>query len=620
MSISISCVEGSVQSGMLRFRQQDPRPPQLRHWRCELTALSKVHNLYFVACVDTIHIYQPTFPNQTISDDPFILFPPVSSPNLHGHIDDDSPHSINRLHVDFFGREEILLVACDDGDVVGYRVQKIQDVVERRVNLSKRGQGPLEDDVQIPTFFHRNVGRSAWGLAVHREARMIAISANTRLVTVIAFALTEPTDSDSSSSAVRNHGDTRGFPYSRERDHTIVLRAQSNIPSVAFDNSSLDLSGNWLFGSSIDGKAMIWDLFSQQYTYPVREISVGFCAGDRSFNRSSGIVTCNCPEHRGLPHAAWAMLPLDPRSFRVLESVDAMFQGREEKLGRFWKLRRWRSDNEKERVTDDESSVFMVSDDGDDDDDMDDMDDMDDGHDDGGDETQSYEAANIDVPDESLFIPENDNQSSLNFSNSNQFTQDELEAMYDYSMMDYFCETMARGSCITTSLSPCLIVTKHEIYLIQRPLSPSTDTDDVILTMKSPLGYDEFESEHLQDRLCLSTQIPELGIFIVASPSGGVAILSLTQTWNEKTQQVLYGFQYEHKLEGVFSKQKLAGIAVGPVQGMLDIGDEKGPEDFGARRWRLFLMYVDHTKVCYQLERRARDDDDDVSRLAELVV
>lgn len=137
-----------------------------------MTALSHRYNLYFLASVDEVHVYQPSFPDQNLpSEAELVLHPPKTGVVGQG-IDPSNPHSITRILVDYLGSEEILLLACDDGDVIGYRIQEIQRALEHRTNL----QEPINDD-SIHVFLHRNVGASAWGLAVHREARIIAISA-----------------------------------------------------------------------------------------------------------------------------------------------------------------------------------------------------------------------------------------------------------------------------------------------------------------------------------------------------------------------------------------------------------------------------------------------------------
>ena len=174
-------------------------------------------------------------------------------------IDDIDPHSITRLHVDYLGREEVLLVTCDDGDVVGYRVPEIYRVItENQRSPSPRdpyNQG-LANKVRV--FLHKNVGGSAWGLAVHREARLIAISANTHRVTVLAYALSGSA-ADPDLESFESDEERGDFPHPRRRDHVITLQAATNIPAVFFNQD--DASGRWLFSSSIDGDHL-WDLYN----------------------------------------------------------------------------------------------------------------------------------------------------------------------------------------------------------------------------------------------------------------------------------------------------------------------------------------------------------------------
>jgi hypothetical protein len=180
------------------------------------------------------------------------------------------------LHVDYLGNEEILIVACDDGDVIGYRVPEIHRAVDDRKDLPPSSEADLTPHVRV--FLHINAGSSAWGIAVHREARLIAISANTHKVTVIAYALSNPPDSDLT-------GEERVFPSSsvtaeeflsqRRHDRIITLASHANIPSISFDNN--DPSGRWLFASSIDGQNYLWDL--SQPDQAARVISLGHCVG-----------------------------------------------------------------------------------------------------------------------------------------------------------------------------------------------------------------------------------------------------------------------------------------------------------------------------------------------------
>lgn len=308
--------------------------PRVKAWRCDLTALSKLYNIYFLACNDAIYVYRPSFPDQNLPNEPdLILHPPISTQiDSEGGIDAQDPHSINRIVIDFLGHEEILLAACDDGDVVGYRVKEIQrTLAERVLSLDVDSDVALEDTPRV--FLHQNVGASAWGLAVHREARIIAISANTHQITVLAYALVQSDDfpKHSSTSNSRNSDDPvlqkPGLPFFRRREHTFTLMANTNIPSVSFNNNGDDPSGRWLFSSSIDGKTIIWDLHHPgQLT---RVIQVGWCASTESPTQAPGPGPgqCACHDRGNVAHGAWGAVLLDARSAYEIDSIEQLSLG-----------------------------------------------------------------------------------------------------------------------------------------------------------------------------------------------------------------------------------------------------------------------------------------------------
>lgn len=149
----------------------------INRWRGNLSALSQIHNLYFICCSKFIHVYRPSFPDQELLHTPdLILTPPLTAPNLEGYVDPITPHSINRIVVAFLGNEEILLVCCDDGDVIGYRTGAIQRAIDRLSDLTCVLDDDNESSGSVTPFFKENVGKSAWGLSVHQQARMIAVS------------------------------------------------------------------------------------------------------------------------------------------------------------------------------------------------------------------------------------------------------------------------------------------------------------------------------------------------------------------------------------------------------------------------------------------------------------
>ena len=64
-------------------------------------------------------------------------------------------------------------------------------------------------------FELHNVGLSAWGLAIHRDARLIAISSNSHTVKVLAYALS----TSESTALAENHESL--FPRDQNRYMTL---------------------------------------------------------------------------------------------------------------------------------------------------------------------------------------------------------------------------------------------------------------------------------------------------------------------------------------------------------------------------------------------------------------
>lgn len=108
------------------------------------------------------------------------------------------------------------------------------------------------------------------------------------------------------------------------------------------------------------------------------------------------------------------------------------------------------------------------------------------------------------------------------------------------------------------------------------------------------------------DRLNMIHQIPSLGIVAIASQAGRVALLSLTKLDRHHAQtRPLYGYRIEHILpfksqeeRGERPEMPLLGMAIGPVQG-------GGSDEMAGMsgRYRLLLIYYDHTVMSYEFGR-----------------
>ncbi|KAF2640918.1 hypothetical protein P280DRAFT_498710, partial [Massarina eburnea CBS 473.64] len=660
----ISCTATNVQPGFRRFRGvASHEQPLIKPWRCELSAFSHAYNLYFIACNEKIYVYQPTFPDQELQfENAYFLLPPVTPSNSSPPgIDPHDPHSITRLHLDYLGREEILIVACDDGDVIGYRVPEIHRVVENRNLQSPGRRGFFDDDADIGHdvrfFLHKNVGQSAWGISVHREARLIAISANTYKVTVFAYALSSPSDMDEEIGNEESHftpfsasdDDDEDFPSPRRRDHTITLHAGANIPSVSFDNN--DPSGMWLFSGDIIGHVHLWDL--SKPSEPARTFCLGHCAGLKGWE---GVpLICRCLNRTSVPHATWKTMFIDPRSCHPTDSLqeafgpgvrtdhlelgDPPFLDITETEPRFSSRRSgpfpvsWDQLVSVNNVhVEDAGDVLLFSESEEESMSVDDEETDEEASEEAGEvveeadeeadeEAEGEEEEQTDSPP--VQLPQSDPQSppipesTPDFHDEGSGSSTPLSDVdlggftFDQYLQAHFLQSANSAPShppapepapaiktpycyITTSASfvdrahearPCIIVTKEEIYLLQRPLDRTGDSDDPIPVMRNPLfpptdnpnATGPIPQHHRQ---CYVKQIPELGIFIVASPAGRVGIFSLTKTtYNGRD---MYGFRLDHLLPSVTEGRdgkvviedvwgrRLVGVAVGPVQGMLD--------------------------------------------------
>ncbi|KAF2746794.1 hypothetical protein M011DRAFT_468479 [Sporormia fimetaria CBS 119925] len=279
----VTCTPMSVNQGIF-----DDAPPEMARYRCELTALSHTCNFYFVAIQDTIHIYRPNVlqnPRKAV----FVLRPQPSAEgqNTPGYIDPYHPHVFNRILVDYLGNKEVLVAASDDGDVVAYYISTLERAVEEGT-----------DPGSVKPFFVTNVQASAWGLAVHQKARILAVSSNTHNVTIIPFDLDQSGHGVEAMMAVR--------PPERT-----TLALETNIPFVTFDNVNLGLAGVTLRTGTIEGRSTVF-----QYDPSTKWFSESSEFLSHSSEDNDALGRRYRPFDSRAIHGTWGAFFMDPYSGR----------------------------------------------------------------------------------------------------------------------------------------------------------------------------------------------------------------------------------------------------------------------------------------------------------------
>lgn len=288
----------SAQTGFERFSREDVDLHLPASWRNNLTALSQHANLYFVAVQDQIYVYQPEYPLQKLRKHIFAWRVADSGVQRRGAISPDHPHWINRLVVGDFGTEEVIATAHDQGDFVVCTIRSVCRAIE--VSRTTNAEQQVAADKHVQYLCRRNVQQSAWGIAIHQHARLLAVSSNTRKITVIAPALVRHSDDDWSPRNI----DTR------TEDKTFLLSGHdANIPSITFCNTDDDRDGRFLVSTDINGGIIIWDIWKQ--------------CGLKKIVMSMGP---NDERLRGEHFLGWSVMCLDPRSFRSVSS-DLEFVG-----------------------------------------------------------------------------------------------------------------------------------------------------------------------------------------------------------------------------------------------------------------------------------------------------
>jgi len=321
-----------------------------------------------VAFHDVLHISRTGFgntspENATVGEWSMRLNLEPSTPGLPGHMPRTKPHAVNHLIVADLGNLEIVLIAHDDGDVEAFYTHDLERAMQDFETSRRDKRAGFQDtseidasqynecvDISVKPFFHHNLEQSVWGLAVHSMRRLIAVSTNGPHLWVFAFALsTHPSDVDvtkatnfdpaeamlswgSSRSSSQSSGDESSSNFSQQdllwelvapEDRWLSDRSRNtyaemglrlslserrgigshsaNIPCIMFDIEDLGQSAR-LISTDISGCTMIWDVKERQY---ITKLSAHHERQD---------------SHDPL-RAGWGLVSLDPRSFRITDTI-----------------------------------------------------------------------------------------------------------------------------------------------------------------------------------------------------------------------------------------------------------------------------------------------------------
>ncbi|KAI1422696.1 hypothetical protein F5Y12DRAFT_799397 [Xylaria sp. FL1777] len=581
----------------------EDKVPPVAPYRLNLTALSQRYNMYAVAYRSAIHISRiRSCVDNTLPARPDLILKPPTTPEalrVGGYLDNNMPHQMNHLIMGDLGDEEILLLACDDGDVLAYYNAHIEKAL-----LRLESSNALQDATIVRPFFHQNVGISAWGLAVHKQSRLIAVGNNNYQVHVFALALTEHTSSEGDAEPPygrdlfmrltrRLDGDIveipevldseikPEIPFSDQRNYgyRIILETGergSNMPNVAFSDNA-DGDAIKVLAVDISGKLWVLDIWSF-YQVPHESVESLYRAHQKSqlFHNLRRRVPISLP--RG-----WGILVLPPSSFLPTSTFeDSLGLGPEEAV----------------YVQNDEYGYYIGT-----------------------------ENAVKHIKNNSGRHPwVRDNRASLfqvapphwhGFDSPGEWYDFKLDCKKDWNAArDKAIDNMSEhvppslqsnagnGRLILPDGSSVMRTYEMDIELV-------ADNQNVGIMFKNAIYQKKPQQALLPhipfppERLANLLHVPELSLVVAGSMCGRVALITLTRPVNPN-----YSFKRGFKVEAILPKTidedrrvrpicLLLGVAIGPI--MLTGRADDRP--LGERRYRIMLHYYDHRILSYELYR-----------------
>ncbi|KAK6541829.1 hypothetical protein TWF694_007609 [Orbilia ellipsospora] len=570
-----------------------------------------------------------------------ILHGPEELPHLRsrGYINNAVPHTINNMIIADLGTEEILLVANDNGYVTLWYTKHL---VQREGNMDM--------------WF--DVKQSAWGLAVHKTKRLIAISANTTFISVYEMG-NEAIDPDR--------------PPRGAGDPITLAASYQNLPSVSFLQE--DTAGRWLVTTDIVGNVICYDLLKGLET----RTSYNGQGWTVSFVSEMDFLWVEREEFEELVEKARSESVKSARQ-GLLSFASRRHEDEEEDIQDDWAsdvqmtlYGGGDSDSELEDDSDDDSfDVGEAEDDEDDDDDDDSFDvgEHEDGQDDDANMSDEFDEEvemSFTALEEAILPHTSENIENVYEMDDAEaqeiplvaFTEDQQTAAYGPVPV-----SPSYTPSMTTDGTPLLTPDEDDEEEEEDPpweypppsfIIHSKEFDLKLLGMQDPPKPTPFRNEHIVSlvtlrnlipadsitvaaqtsrfplRMNMNAYIPALSLYVVGRQDGRVALVRLLKTKPSEKEESKETEKADGKegsrpakkkdhrhllhLEHIIPSEKdlhipfaLAGICVAPVQGWEDkvatrgMGERKGwlhsSSDVGGR-WRIFMLYTDGSVVCY---------------------
>lgn len=194
---------------------------------------------------------------------------------VRGYVDRQlGGRSLNHIITGFLGDDEIVLACSDKGDVFAYYTKLIATQVFNRVPHETNS---VDCSALLEPFFEANVGMSAWGLAIHKKSRLIAVSSNLWEIIVFAPALSEPPVVPAKRASKMS--EVERIVRGRERNMRISIgfpNEAHNMPNICFLDDEQGFAEK-VGGTDINGHAWIADIWKAET--PIRRVFRN-CSGD----------------------------------------------------------------------------------------------------------------------------------------------------------------------------------------------------------------------------------------------------------------------------------------------------------------------------------------------------